>query len=191
MFTFSHADLDGTYNSLIGRGAILQMIDPNDGQSSDPSHKSRHQITAVDDVLFQRCLPPASVGDIWRDETEIRTWKSIDTLPTLSLVTDWWQSQFTNYQPLAAEYRHRLTCGLPPESVTNLTLQTDINTITTNVWEWPQAIPCPHCGDWIQWHEDCYGPGHRSCRNGCKRRWQITRSSGAGRWTMERIKGNS
>jgi hypothetical protein len=189
VFPFFHRDLDGHYNSLIGRGSILQLIDPNDGKSSDPDDKQRWQITAVDSMLFGRYLPPKSVGDVWRDEPCIRQWESIDTLPTWSLITDWWQSQYEHWDPLAAQYADRLTCGLPLDRVTRLHLSTDLNTITTDVYDWPQCVPCPHCGDWIQWHEDGYAPGHRSCRNGCKRRWQITMSSGAGHWTMNRIKG--
>lgn len=182
MFKFSHPELDGQLNTLIGRGSILQMIDPNDNA------QSRWQVTAVDDMLFSRRLPCAEFGDVWRDEPGIRQWESIDTLPTWSLITDWWQSQFDNWEPLAALYQHRMTCGVPIDRVTGLTLSCDKSTITANVDYWPQCVPCPHCGDWIMWHEDGYVPGHRRCRNGCKRNWQITMSSGAGHWTMNRVK---
>ena len=183
MFEFSHDDLDGRYNSVIGRGSILQLIDPNDNAAS------RWQITAVDDMLFQRRLPASDIGDIWRGESAIRQWESIDIVPQWSLIEAWWQSQLGyDRDSLAAIYASRLRCGLPIENVTKRTLSVSLDTITTDVDYWPQAVPCPHCGDWIMWHEDGYVPGHRSCRNGCKRRWQITMSSGAGRWTMNRIK---
>lgn len=186
MFKFSHPELDGQLNSLIGRGSILQMVDPNDNA------QARWQVTAVDDMLFSRRLPCAEFGDVWRDEPGIRQWESIDTLPTWSLIMDWWQSQLGTTRTLEQAYawrkKHGSPAGRPADQYVRLTLATDLHTITTSVDYWPQAVPCPKCGDWIMWHEDGYAPGRRSCRNGCKRHWQITMSSGAGRWTMNRVK---
>lgn len=190
MFKFSHRDLDGQINSLIGRGSILQLIDPNDGQSSDPEDKKRWQVTSVDWLLFGRYLPPKNVGDVWRDEPGIRQFEAIASIPQWSLVSDWWESQHPGHDPLARQYAAWLRNGTYRDSnmVGATTLATTLQTITTSVRSWPQQVPCPHCGDWIIWHEDGYVSGHRSCRNGCKRRWQITHDSGAGHWTMNRIK---
>jgi len=175
---FTHSDLDGYYNRVLPGGSVLQLIDPNDNS------EARWQITAVDSVLFGRRLPSEEFGDVWRGEDGPRQWQGIPEIPQWSIVRDWWQSQFERWQPLESWYGNHSQNG---RNIGALWLRYAPDEIATNVFDWPQAIPCLDCGSWILWHEDGYVPGHRSCRNGCKRRWQITTRSGAGNWILRRV----
>jgi hypothetical protein len=61
-----HRRIDGVWSRILDDGT-LEMRDPNDGQSSDPAHKSRYQYRAEEDGYAKRHLPPESVGDAWQD----------------------------------------------------------------------------------------------------------------------------
>ncbi len=63
---FAHPDLDGTWARLLPDD-MLELRDPNDGQSAAPESKSRHQYRVLLGVLLTRHLPPTSVGDVWHD----------------------------------------------------------------------------------------------------------------------------
>lgn len=126
MREFSHTDLDGVYARLIGR-AILECRDPNDGQSSDPHSKSRHQYTLVNGVLVSRVLPPESVGDRWRGadgrlERRPPAWESIDVPRQWSLLMAWGDHACGDYpRPWSmggsAAYGERIELPPPPPPV--------------------------------------------------------------------------
>lgn len=85
---FAHRDLDGAINKLLEDGRILQVIDPNDGQSFDPADKCRDQLTLIDGVLMHRRLPPESVGDCWRGQAQPPEWQPTHEWPW-PLVREW------------------------------------------------------------------------------------------------------
>lgn len=58
--------IDGVWNRLLDDGT-LEIRDPNDGQSSDPRRKSRHQYRVTEHAVERRHLPPETVGDAWQD----------------------------------------------------------------------------------------------------------------------------
>jgi hypothetical protein len=58
--------VDGIWTRILDDGT-LEMRDPNDGQSSDPAEKCRHQYRLDDGYVSKRRLPPEIVGDAWQD----------------------------------------------------------------------------------------------------------------------------
>jgi len=78
--------VDGVWDRILDDG-ILERRDPNDGQSNDPSDKSRYQYrVGADGYLQRRHLPPQHVGDAWRDigipewETDYQDPHDMDTV---------------------------------------------------------------------------------------------------------------
>ncbi|MGH8519852.1 MAG: hypothetical protein ACREU9_00100 [Gammaproteobacteria bacterium] len=86
-----HSRIDGTWARILDDG-ILEMRDVNDGQSSDPGGKCRHQYRVNDGYIEKRWLPPESVGDAWRD-TGIPEWEPARTPPDDDLIYAWWEAQ--------------------------------------------------------------------------------------------------
>lgn len=84
--------MDGVYIRVTDDG-MLEMRDPNDGQSPDPRDKARHQYRIDDDgdILYRR-LPPESVGDAWLD-TGVPEWEPYTTPPTNELIYRWWEER--------------------------------------------------------------------------------------------------
>ncbi len=163
---FSHRDLDGTFARLI-RPSILEYRDPNDGQTSDPAAKSRHQYTVVNATIYKRHLPPEAHGDAWRGQRRPPAWESIGHWPPWDLLTDW--CAYLWRRPAS---RYTLAAQLP-----GLTMTQTKRLIVVDATDWPQSISCPHsCGDWIVWNEAGYVPGWRTCA-GCGRHWRIVAST--------------
>lgn len=182
--TFEHKDLD-CYARLIGR-AILEYRDPNDGQSSDPDQKSRHQYTLVNGVLLSRHLPPVAVGDAWID-TGVPSWEQIQVPTNWTLLMAWCASLEADFGIELEPHCDRMLYGCnPPDLVPQVTMAWSKKEIVIHGTYWPQTIPCPHCHDWIVWAEAGYVPGYRICV-GCNRHWMITLDSGAKKgWTLRR-----
>lgn len=211
--TYTHPELDGAWNRLIG-SSIIESRDPNDGQSSDPRDKSRHQYTLVNGILLARVLPPESVGERWRDpatgkfQRRAPAWESIDVPAEWPLVADWIE-HVTGDTPRPwsmggvmafAEGRNPISSYDADGRYIGGGYDREGNRLyqpVTMVWmralievhgtSWPQQVACPHCQDWIVWAEAGYVPGWRICR-GCHRHWQITLDSGTLRgWRMRRV----
>jgi len=88
-----HPQVDGTWVRILEDGT-LEMRDPNDGQSSDPARKCRHQYIVDDetgDLLYRR-LPPATVGDEWAD-LGLPPWEYRDPYGSSygGVVLDYWE----------------------------------------------------------------------------------------------------
>ncbi len=64
-----HPDVDGVWVRVHDDG-VLEMRDPNSGQSSDASTKSRYQYRAGRRGIERRHLPAECVGDRWADAGE-------------------------------------------------------------------------------------------------------------------------
>jgi hypothetical protein len=209
--TYTHPDLDGTYNRLLGE-SILQSIDPNDGQSPDPADKTRHQYTLASGILLTRRLPPESVGDLWIEPATGKhsrrppAFESIDIPAHWRLLVQWMEHVYGDTpRPWSmggsAAYAGRIP--IDPCDDRGMLVRhgwdDDGNRLyepVRMVWmrsrieltgcDWPQQVACPHCHDWIVWAEACYAPGRRICR-GCHRHWQITLdSSAASGWVLRR-----
>jgi hypothetical protein len=84
--------VDGVFIRVDDDG-MLEMRDPNDGQSPDPRDKARHQYrlyTGTAEIEYRR-LPPESVGDAWLDVGEPQ-WEPHATPPEPdSLIYRWWE----------------------------------------------------------------------------------------------------
>ena len=81
---------DGTWTRVHDDG-MLELRDPNSGQSSNPADKPRHQYRLADGYFVSRCLPPESVGDAWEDIGEPE-WEYRDP-PRSGPIADWLDAQ--------------------------------------------------------------------------------------------------
>lgn len=92
-----HPRVDGSWARIHDDGT-LELRDPNDGQSSDPADKCRHQYrVARDGNIVKRRLPPESVGDQWAymgpDDLRPHEWELSQTPPVDDLLYAWWEEQ--------------------------------------------------------------------------------------------------
>jgi hypothetical protein len=84
--------IDGSLAILHDDG-ILELRDPNDGQSDDLADKTRYQFRVTESGnVERRVMPPESVGDIWLD-TGTPQWEPSITPPENDLIYDWWDAQ--------------------------------------------------------------------------------------------------
>lgn len=103
MAQFTHPQLDGAYARILGD--VLEMRDPNDGQSSDPADKSRYQYAYFSGRLHSRRLPPAAVGDCYLGDVMPPAWEVIERLPEgPSIIAAWrdWCAAQLDWPDLAA-----------------------------------------------------------------------------------------
>ncbi len=77
-----HPEVDGVWVRVHPDG-ILELRDPNSGQSSDPATKSRFQYRAGRDGIERRHLPAEVVGDTWQD-IGVPLWEPYDVNPRAS-----------------------------------------------------------------------------------------------------------
>lgn len=186
MSKFTHTDLDGVYSRLIGR-SILQSIDPNDGQSGDPNDKSRHQYSLLNGVLAYRHLPPKSVGNRWRGNRYTPDWIGREWPRHWDLIMQW-AEYVTGREPVSetgyVSTGGYVAYGSPASTWEAIHMVWRKSVIEIHGTDWPQQVPCPHCGGWIVWAEAGYVPGYRKCTD-CLRHWQISHDSGRTvGWTM-------
>lgn len=184
--SFTHRDLDGVFGQLLGR-SILQSIDPNDGQSSDPADKTRHQYTLVNGLLVSRKLPPEAVGNRWRGERHAPDWESIPWPRHWTLLMEW-AAHVIGREPVSelgyVSTGGAMSYGTLAHQADQIRMVWRKSLIVIHGTDWPQQVACPHCRGWIVWAEAGYVPGYRKCTD-CLRHWQISHDSGrtAG-WTM-------
>lgn len=176
---FTHPDLDGTFARLLGQ-AGFEYRDPNDGQSSDPADKKRFQYALLDGVLLQRVLPPAAVGNRWRDNATGKLsphapdWEAIPVPEHWGLLREWIEYSLGDDWPLPWS-TGGYTAAAQNWGLKGLRLawlRSRIEVVAGQM-DWPQRIPCPHCWGWIVWAEAAYVPGYRICSR-CHRHWQMS-----------------
>ncbi len=187
MSKFTHKEL-GRWNRVLGP-SVIECLNPNDGQSSDPDDKSRYQYTTVNGVLLRRHLPPISLGDKWKD-IGTPAWEQIP-VPDWPLIRDWlaWAEVWFGIEPEAFD---RMLYGSGKNAAY---LAEQSSPMSMPVWRksrieicnsyWPQTMPCPHCQSWIVWAEAGYVPGYRIC-SGCHRHWRMTMDSNSAKWMFVR-----
>jgi hypothetical protein len=154
------------YNGIVPFGArdLLELRDPNSGQGGGPDDKPRHQYLVADGVLWTRRLPPASVGDEWRDLPG--PWEAwTPGLVPSPLIEAWmadhgvarglppqqvWRGDCDLHGHGGQEYEHY---SMPPSPIAH------------DEWARITEVPCPveHCDQTLVWYEAGYVPGYRVC----------------------------
>lgn len=159
------------YNRLVTVGFVdvLEMRDPNDGQSHDPATKARHQYLLAGGMLWSRRLPPETVGDAWVD-TGVPRWEPMTHRPPApSLILDY--AEGARAARVAIVTRQRMQ----RDGVDGFVVRSawadaddceDVKVVAgpiTDAWHDVPLPPCPDCGGDLVWYEAGYVPGTRKC----------------------------
>ena len=73
---------------------VLELRDPNSGQSGDPEDTPRHQYCVVGGLLLRRVMPPAAVGEPWVDDAVAEPWwEPVLELPSGGPVLQCWSER--------------------------------------------------------------------------------------------------
>ena len=96
---FEHKDLDGQWNRVLSASDSFvsnEILETRDNVSPNckPETSSRKQYGVIGDQLFERCLPPESIGDRWSyDAFDVSWWTRVNNPPHMGIIAEFNENQ--------------------------------------------------------------------------------------------------
>ncbi|MDD9940783.1 MAG: hypothetical protein OXU20_06955 [Myxococcales bacterium] len=140
---------------------ILELRDPNSGQSSDPATKPRHQYLVARERLWRRVLLPAALDAT--DDSDLGEVRWRLAQPGCGLLWEWAREEgvpllgyATTPERVAGEWR--ITPGRASKVGYSMPAADPYDQ-----WSDVTGVQCPLCDQTLHWHEAGYVPGYRAC----------------------------